>query len=430
MVTPDLFHAISKCRICGSSDLHGAIDLGPQALTGRFPAAGEPDPPKAPLELLRCGECGLVQLRHSVRVAEMFGDNYGYRSDTNATMRNHLGQLSAAVASRAALAPGDAVLDIGCNDGTLLKSYPVTGLVRTGIDPIARSFAGQYPDDLKIHAGFFDAKSFAGLLPGRKARAITSIAMFYDLEDPGSFVGDIAAVLAPDGIWVLEQSYLPDMLDRNSFDTICHEHLEYYALSQIERLTRQKGLRVFDVKLNDINGGSFQIWVCHRDAAYPENRAIIEQLRNRESALGIATDAPFAAFRANVAALGSRLKDFIASEVARGKRVYVYGASTKGNVLLQHFGLDASQLTACADRNPAKWGLRTPGTAIPILSEEDARKDADYFLVLPWHFRDEFVAREAEFLAGGGQLIFPLPEFEVVGHPPDASRSGTRPGIR
>lgn len=426
MVTPDLFHAISTCRICGSPDLHGAIDLGLQALTGRFPAVDEPPPPKAPLDLVRCGKCGLTQLRHSVRVAEMFGDNYGYRSGTNATMRNHLGEIAVAVASRAAIVPGDVVLDIGCNDGTLLKSYPVPNIVRAGIDPIARSFADQYPGEFKIHAGFFDAKSFADLLPGRKARAITSIAMFYDLEDPGGFVGDIAAVLAPDGVWVLEQSYLPDMLDKNSFDTICHEHLEYYALSQIERLTRDKHLRVFDIKLNDINGGSFQLWVCHNDAAYPENRAIIEELRKRETALEITTDKPFAAFRANVAALGSRLKDFITKEVARGKRVYVYGASTKGNVLLQHFGLDGSLLTACADRNPEKWGRRTPGTAIPIMSEESARKDADYFLVLPWHFREEFIAREAAFLAGGGRLIFPLPDFEVVEGASDAGHGGMR----
>ncbi|EAQ36381.1 NDP-hexose 3-C-methyltransferase TylCIII [Nitrobacter sp. Nb-311A] len=426
MVTPDLFHAITKCRICGSSDLHAAIDLGLQALTGRFPAAEEPPPPKAPLQLVRCDECGLTQLRHSVRVSEMFGDNYGYRSGTNATMRNHLGQIANAVASRAAIVSGDVVLDIGCNDGTLLKSYPMPDLVRAGIDPIARSFANQYPGEFRIHAGFFDAKSFADLLPGRKARAITSIAMFYDLEDPGSFVGDIATVLAPDGVWVLEQSYLPDMLDKNSFDTICHEHLEYYALAQIERLTRDKNLRVFDIKLNDINGGSFQLWVCHNDAAYPENRDIIDALRARETALEITTDKPFAAFRANVAALGSRLKDFITKEVGRGKRVYVYGASTKGNVLLQHFGLDGNLLTACADRNPEKWGRRTPGTAIPIISEELARQDADYFLVLPWHFREEFVAREAAFLADGGHLIFPLPEFEVVGNASDTGPSGIR----
>jgi hypothetical protein len=176
-----------------------------------------------------------------------------------------------------------------------------------------------------------------------------------------------------------------------------------------------KGLRIFDVKLNGINGGSFQVWVCHRDAGYETNVAMIERLRAREAALALSTDAPFATFRRRVEEIGESLKKFIGAEVAAGKRVYVYGASTKGNVLLQHLDLDHKLLTACADRSPAKWGHRTPGTAIPIISEEEARKDADFFLVLPWHFRNEFVAREAEFIARGGKFIFPLPEFEIVG---------------
>ena len=419
MVTSGLYHAVSSCRICGGKKLHAAMDLGLQALTGRFPAANEPDPPMAPLELVRCDECGLVQLLHSVTATEMFGDNYGYRSGTNATMRNHLAKLTSDLAGRSGLKAGDVVLDIGCNDGTLLKSYPAAHLVKVGIDPIAQTFLDQYPDDIQAHAGFFNADTFTRIIPDRTAKAITSIAMFYDLENPGSFVGDIAHVLSPDGIWVLEQSYLPEMLDKNSFDTICHEHLEYYALAQIERLAKEKRLRVFDVKLNEINGGSFQVWVCHAAADYAENSPALQTLRDREAALGITTDKPFARFRENVASLGNRLRSFITDEAARGKRVYVYGASTKGNVLLQHFGLDHRLLTACADRSPNKWGLRTPGTAVPIVSEEEARKHADYFLVLPWHFRDEFIAREADFISRGGRFIFPLPDFEVVGKLPD-----------
>jgi NDP-4-keto-2,6-dideoxyhexose 3-C-methyltransferase len=415
MVTSELYRTVTSCRICGSRNLHPVMNLGSQALTGRFPAANEPDPPMAPLEVVRCENCGLVQLLHSVNVTEMFGSNYGYRSGTNATMRNHLAELTADLTGRAVLAAGDVVLDIGCNDGTLLKSYPIETLVKVGIDPIAETFRDQYPVEFKVHADFFNTESFARVMPGRTARAITSIAMFYDLDDPGSFVGDIAATLAPDGVWVLEQSYLPDMLDKNSFDTICHEHFEYYGLAQIEKLVGEKKLRVFDVKINEINGGSFQIWVCHADAKYAENSAMLQALRKREAAMDLSTDKPFAKFRETVASLGVRLKAFIENEVARGKRVYVYGASTKGNVLLQHFGLDHKLITACADRSPNKWGLRTPGTAIPIMSEEEARKQADYFLVLPWHFRNEFVAREADFIARGGHLIFPLPEFEVVG---------------
>jgi SAM-dependent methyltransferase len=419
MVSSNLFRRIETCRICKRADLHPVMDLGMQALTGRFPASHEPDPPVAPLEMVRCGNCGLVQLRHSVSLNEMFSERYGYRSGTNATMRGHLSDLTRNLASRAKLAAGDVVLDIGCNDGTLLKSYPVAGLVRLGIDPIADVFRDQYTDELSVEAQFFSAAAFNAFATGKKARAITSIAMFYDLDEPGQFVADIAGALAPDGIWVLEQSYLPEMLEKNSFDTICHEHLEYYGLAQIERLMSESGLRVFDVKLNNINGGSFQVWVCHGDGPYEDNATALRTLRDRETRAGLSTAAPFDQFCRNVETLGRALVNFIRQETASGKRVYVYGASTKGNVLLQHYRLDSKLITACADRSPTKWGLRTPGTSIPIVSEEDARKQADYFLVLPWHFRDEFVAREKDFIAGGGHFIFPLPNLEIVGNDQD-----------
>ena len=419
MVNSELFHRLTSCRICGSDDLHLVMDLGSQSLTGRFPAEGEPDPPTAPLELIRCEACGLVQLRHSVKLSEMFSERYGYRSGTNATMSNHLAQIAKDVTSRVDLEAGDVILDIGCNDGTLLKSYPTKDLVRIGFDPIASAFRDQYPSSFVVGAAFFAFDAFNRLAQGRKAKAITSIAMFYDLEDPGKFVGDVAETLAPDGVWVLEQSYLPEMLDKNSFDTICHEHLEYYALAQIERLASDKRLRVFDVKLNEINGGSFQVWVCHRDASYENNSSVLQSLREREASVGLSSARSFEQFRQNVASLRHNLVNFVRGEVLRGKRVFVYGASTKGNVLLQYFGLDKSLITACADRNPTKWGSRTPGTAIPIVSEEDARKKADYFLVLPWHFREEFISREAEFIARGGRLIFPLPELQITGEDGD-----------
>jgi NDP-4-keto-2,6-dideoxyhexose 3-C-methyltransferase len=286
MVSSNLFRRIETCRICESADLRPIIDLGMQALTGRFPASHEPDPPVAPLEMVRCGNCGLVQLRHSVSLNEMFSERYGYRSGTNATMRNHLSDLARNLASRAKLVAGDVVLDIGCNDGTLLKSYPVGGLVRLGVDPIADVFRDQYTNELFVEAQFFSTAAFNAFATGQKARAITSIAMFYDLDEPGQFVADIAGTLAPDGIWVLEQSYLHEMLEKNSFDTICHEHLEYYGLAQIERLMSESGLRVFDVRLNNINGGSFQVWVCNctknlarqGDARRPVDRRPLRQI--------------------------------------------------------------------------------------------------------------------------------------------------------
>lgn len=413
MVSAEVFRKVDACRICRSSDLALVVDLGEQALTGLFPKPGEPDPPKAPLMVVRCTRCGLVQLRHSVSVEKMFSNDYGYRSGINMTMRSHLSAIAADLSRQARLERGDAVLDVGCNDGTLLAAYQVPGLLRIGIDPIAEMFRHEYPSDLRVHTGFFNVPNFREASGRPTARAITSIALFYDLEEPTAFVADIARVLAPDGVWVLEQSYLPSMLTQNSFDTICHEHLEYYALAQIDRLVREQGLRIFDASLNAINGGSFQVWVCHQAASYPANQSAIDKLRQNESRLGLNTDKPYAAFRERVDSIGARLRQFIAGEVKRGKNIYVYGASTKGNVLLQYLDLGADLIRACADKNPDKWQSRTPGTGIPIVSEEEARAKADYFLVLPWHFRDEFLAREAEFRAKGGKFIFPLPEVEI-----------------
>ena len=236
MVKAEFIREIAECRICRARDFVPVIDLGQQALTGRFPAATEPDPPSAPLVVVRCTHCGLVQLRYSVDTGELFAGNYGYRSGINATMRNHLAGITTRVAARAGLKSGDAVLDIGCNDGTLLTSYEEPGLFRVGIDPLAEMFRQGYRADLKVVTGFFTADAYTSTSGRRTARAITSIAMFYDLEDPGAFVSDVAAVLAADGIWVLEQSYLPTMLETNSFDTVCHEHVEYYSLAQIDQL--------------------------------------------------------------------------------------------------------------------------------------------------------------------------------------------------
>lgn len=414
MVADSLFKEVHNCRICNSGQLRLAIDLGSQSLTGRFPAASEADPPSAPLTLMRCAECGLVQLKHSVDTAEMFGDNYGYRSGINETMRAHLSGIAASITQRAGLKAGDVVLDIGCNDGTLLCAYDENELVRLGIDPIAEMFRASYPAHLNVHARFFSEQAFQAISPQGKADAITSISMFYDLEDPGAFVAAIASALAEQGIWVLEQSYLATMLSRNSFDTICHEHLEYYALRQIDRLVEAHGLRIFDVALNDINGGSFQTWVCRREASHATSDRVYA-MRAKEASLELESDAPYAAFVERVERIKLALRDFLTREAAGGKRIYVYGASTKGNVLLQYFGLDRQIIAGCADRNPDKWGRRTPGTSLPIVSEEEARGKADYFLVLPWHFKDEFIAREAEFRKRGGKLIFPLPDLEIVG---------------
>jgi NDP-4-keto-2,6-dideoxyhexose 3-C-methyltransferase len=415
MPIPSIYRKISACRICGNGDLQPVLDLGVQALSSRFPRQGEGDPPLAPLVMVRCTDCQLVQLQHSVAPGELYTHHYGYRSDTNVTMRKHLTRVAACVEDRLHLKADDIVIDIGCNDGTLLKSYSTNGLRRVGIDPLAEKFRAQYPPDIRLHEGFFSAATCRSLCGGEHAEAVTSIAMFNHVESPLEVVAAVESILAPDGIWVLEQSYLPTMLDTNGFDAVCHEHLTYYSLKQVEWLAEATGLRVFDVELNACNGGSFRLALCRKDASRPTQEEHIGRLRCLEKNMELGAPTPYDAFQRRIEKVRDDLLKFIAAEQALGRSFYLYGASTKGNTLLQYCKLDSSRIIAAAERNPEKWGCRTPLTGIPIRSEGECRAaKPDYFLVLPWHFRAEFVQREAEFLNSGGKLIFPLPELEIV----------------
>lgn len=408
------FETITKCRLCGGTLLAPVCNLGLLASCGVFPAASDPDPDRAPLELVRCDDCGLAQLRHDFDGDELFRDAYGYRSSLNESMARHLGTIARSALDRAQPKASDIVLDIGANDGTSLSFYPPT-LTRIGIDPTIGRFDKYYPAGILRAADFFSEQSFRKLAGDAKARIITSIAMFYDLPDPNAFVAAIRSVLAPDGLWALELSYLPAMMDANSFDTICHEHLEYYCLSQIERLLARHDLRVFDVALNDVNGGSFQVWACRTEGPHPENTAALNALRQRERDEGYESGEALKSLPIRIEQARKDAMEFLSAARAEGKLVHGYGASTKGNTTLQVCGIDSELLPAIADRNSDKHGCRTPGSNIPIISEEESRAaKPDYYFVLPWHFRSAFVEREQDFLNRGGKLVFPLPRLEIV----------------
>lgn len=405
----------SKCRLCASQELTGLLSLGEQHLTGVFPMAEQPCPGGGPLELMLCRTCGLVQLRHSFSPGELYGSHYGYRSSLNRSMVEHLRAKVGALLALRPLVEGDAALDIGSNDGTLLSFYP-RGVLLAGMDPSAGKFKEYYRDDIRLVVDFFSADRFAREFgPDVQPKIVTSVAMFYDLEEPQAFVDQIASLLHPLGVWHLEQSYLPSMLATNSYDTICHEHLEYYGLNQVRRMLDKAGLDVLDVSLNPVNGGSFAVTAAHKGVDLPRNQKAVDDLLARERLLGLDTEEPFRAFGARVRAHKDQLLGLLRDLRAQGKTVLGYGASTKGNVLLQYCGLTSELLPAIAEVNPLKFGAVTPGTRIPIVSEEEARAmRPEYFLVFPWHFRDNIVERERAFLASGGKLIFPLPEIRIV----------------
>jgi hypothetical protein len=399
----------------GSQRLTPILDLGSQALTGVFPRSADEPVHSGPLELVFCHDGGLVQLRHSYDAGEMYGENYGYRSGLNAGMVRHLEEKVRGLRERVNLGQGDIVLDIGSNDSTLLRAYPDRGVTYVGIDPTGTKFSQFYPDHVRLVPEFFSYDAFRSNVGTKPCKIVTSIAMFYDLEAPLDFMLDVSRVLAPDGIWHFEQSYLPSMLEATSYDTACHEHLEYYGLSQILWMTERAGLDVIDVELNRVNGGSFAVTCAPKGHALTRNDAAVEALLEREEELGLADVTAYGAFADKVVRHRQDLVELIRTLNDDGKRVLGYGASTKGNVILQYCGLTADDLTAIAEVNPDKFGCFTPGTLIPIVSETEAKAmRPDYLLVLPWHFREGIIARERDFLAGGGRLIFPMPEIEVV----------------
>ena len=409
------YKAIEKCRVAGTSNLVSVLNLGHQALTGVFPANAAEPVTVGPLELVWCPDSGLLQLRHSYESSEMYGDNYGYRSGLNQSMVDHLAHKVRFLERLANLAPGDVVLDIGSNDCTTLKAYATPGLTRVGVDPTAGKFASHYPEEIKFAPEFFSAAAFRKL-SAKPAKVVTSIAMFYDLDDPIEFARQIASILAPDGIWHFEQSYMPSMLRLNSYDTVCHEHIEYYSLGVVRKILDAAGMKIVDVVMNNINGGSFAVTAARADArSIKPNHAVIDWLLQQEDAMSLATPRPYRDFEERVYRHRDDLGRLVRTLVADGKRILGYGASTKGNVLLQFCGLTPAEIPAIAEVNQEKFGHVTPGTHIPIVSEPEARAmNPDYFLVLPWHFKEGILRRESAYRAGGGKFIFPFPEIEII----------------
>ncbi len=377
---------------------------------------------KIDCRLVRCDPirdehaCGLLQMEHSVP-PEILYSAYWYRSGTNDTMRNHLREISES-AREMVQTENAIVLDIGCNDGTLLNNYPES-YARYGVDP--SDIAATIEGDITVFQDLFPSAELEQALGDTRFDIITSIAMFYDLEDPVSFCKSIKAHLANDGIWIIEMSYMPLMLEMISYDTICHEHLEYYSLAVIEDIMDRAGLKVIRSSINDINGGSLRCYITHKESFKYKNEEWAQtlcKLRQKEFDLELDTDKPYRHFQAQINEQKRVLKKTVTDFKNEGKSIHIYGASTKGNTILQWCGIDHTLIDYAAERNPDKFGALTIGTDIPIISESDSRAmNPDYYLVLPWHFQDEFIEREKEMLKKGTGMIFPIPEVKVVTGP-------------
>lgn len=410
------------CRISGEK-LVPLFSLGKLYLSDFIEQSETPKYEPVELGMALAPKSGLVQLQHTVP-GDVLYRKYWYKSGTNATMTNELMGLAKKAQEILPLKDGDVFVDIGCNDGTLLR-FVEKNIVRIGFDP------NDFKTESIKHANlilnnYFNFKEYQKTEYGhKKAKIITSIAMFYDLEKPDVFVSDIRKTLDKDGLWIVQMSYLPLMLKQLAFDNICHEHLEYYSLEAMQYLLQKHSLEIVDCELNDINGGSFRIYIRHKNAnpasfaSAPYRdvaRMRVDSILAYEKSLGLRKKKIYMDFWKDITQLKKQTVDFIKKEKKKGKTIWGYGASTKGNTLLQWFGLDNTLIDAIAERSEAKYGLKTAGTNIPIKSEADMRKaKPDYLLVLPWHFIDEFKKREQDFLKSGGKFIVPCPRFEIIG---------------
>lgn len=412
------------CRVCGSTALTPVINLGDQYLQGSFVKPGKEMPPmrKISTSLVRCDPmrdekaCGLLQMEFTIP-PEVLYSAYWYRSGTNNTMRCHLQGIVDEAIGLVSNKESATVLDIGCNDGTLLGFYPGS-FVKFGVDP--SDVAQEIKAPVSVIQDIFPSEELIARLEGRTFDIITSIAMYYDLEDPIAFTRGIKEILSPEGLWLFEMSYMPTMLKMTSYDTICHEHIEYYSLAVIEYILKQAGMKVVNATHNDINGGSLRCHATHiSNFTYKQNefQQNIKTMRQEEFDLELDTDKPYRHFQDRVNVHKEELNALLKKLKKEGKRIHIYGASTKGNTILQWCGIDHRIIDYAADRNPDKYGALTLGTDIPIISEEESRAmKPNYYLVLPWHFKQEFLEREKETLEQGTGLIFPLPTIDIIRH--------------
>jgi len=411
---------IKECRSCSSEKLTPIISLGNQYVVNFIKSKKEQEKvPKVPLELVLCEDCKLLQLKHNAPPESMWGDQYWYRSGINKMIRDNLKEIVNEANNIIEPKENDLVVDIGCNDGTLFEFYDRGGVEMVGFEPSKNVAREATAKGYHVINDFFNAESFRERLGDKKVKIITAISMFYDLEDPNKFLKDIVEILDEDGLFVIQQNYLVDMLKNNAFDNICHEHREYYSLISLNPLLERHGLEIFDVELNEINGGSVRTLIRFKGSNVRSPRqGVLQKIKNleeKESQMGLDKVHTYEEFARRIGGIKMQLLDLLKQEKNKDKKICALGASTRGMVLLQYFGLNSELIDCIFDKNPDKEGKMPAGTNIRITSPRNINKyNPDYQLVLIWHLFDGIGRDEKEFLNKGGKFILPLPKLRII----------------
>jgi hypothetical protein len=406
---------INSCRSCRSKKISKLFSLGEQFYTGIFPRTKKTFIPKGKLTLILCKVCSLVQLDQNFSSKKMYGMNYGYRTSLNKSMRNHIINKNYYLNEILKLKKDDTILDIGSNDGTFLNSFKKNKFKLIGIDPTIKKFNKYYRKGIIKSPKFFSYKNFKSISKNSKAKLITSFAMFYDLKDPVKFAKDIYKSLDNNGVWHFEQSYLIDMINKNSYDTICHEHLEYYSIHSISYIMQKSNFKIINIQRNEINGGSIAITAAKKNSHYSECKKDLNLYFKTERKLGHNKNKTYEKFYQLITKEKKKLINFLLNIKKSGKKIIGYGASTKGNVILQWCNIDKKILDYIYDINKDKSNTFTPGTLVPIISENKLKNiDFDYFFVLPWHFKNFILKKEKKYISMKKKFIFPLPKLEII----------------
>ncbi len=401
---------IKKCRSCKSKNLTKLYTLGKQTFTGIFPPKKNVKISRGDLSMIICNKCKLLQLENNFDANEMYGDNYGYMSSLNKSMISHLKLKALNLKNRYNIKFKGNILDIGSNDGTFLSFFN-KNFNLYGCDPTIKKFSRLYRKDINQLPFFFSSKYFKN----KKFNLISSISMFYDLPDPLDFAKQINSLLYNNGIWHIELSYMPMMIKNRSYDTICHEHLEYYSLKSLKYLLDKARLKIVNLSFNQINGGSIELDIAKINSKYKESKHLIDWVLQSEKLNKYNEIAKHKLFFRECQSHKILLKKLLLTLKKQNKKIIGYGASTKGNVILQYCNIGSKILNYIAEVNKFKFNKYTPGSNIKIISEKKAKmKKPDFLFVLPWHFKDHIIKREQKFLKNGGKLIFPLPDIEII----------------
>ena len=396
---------ISKCRLCLNKKLLKIYSFGNFFVSNFVLKKNINKGIKAPLNLIYCKNCKLLQLQHSAPQEIMYKKFYWYRSGITNTMKDALKDIFLATKKMSILNKGDTILDIGANDGTLLRYFKKEKYITIGCEPAKNLTKFLRRNCDYVLGNFWNSKDLKKILINnkiKKPKLITAIGMFYDLEDPSKFIADTAEVLEDDGVFIAQLMCLESMLKKNDLGNICHEHLEYYSYDSLKYLFEKNGLKIFKMEENDINGGSYRIF-CKKNIS----RSIV--YKEKTNLFRIKK------FIQRVESNKKKCLSFLTNAVKKGLKVYIYGASTKGNTLLQYYGINHKLIKFAAERSPEKWGKYTIGSGIRIISENKARKlNPNYFFVMPYAFIKEFIIREKKWIKKGGKFILPYPNFKVI----------------